>query len=101
MSVPGDTLLAAVADTLMPGVRVADDGALRTALAPVARAVRERRPDTDFDAWSQAEREELVDALLADPETPAAAGLRRVLALAARSFYGDPATWPALGCMSL
>jgi len=90
-------LLAAVADTLFPGVRIEDDGALRTALAPVARAVHARRPDDDFTAWSRADREALVGELLAAPDTPAAVGLERVRQVAARTFYGDPASWPALG----
>jgi choline dehydrogenase-like flavoprotein len=85
------SLLAAVADTLMPGVRIADDASLRTALAPVARAAR------DFASRPRAEREGLLRALLADPGTPAAIALGRVLEVAARSYYGDPANWPALG----
>ena len=69
------SLLSAVADTLMPGVVIEDDGTLRAALAPVARAVEARRPGTDFAAWSQAEREALIGDLLADPAAPAAAAL--------------------------
>jgi choline dehydrogenase-like flavoprotein len=92
-----DGLLGAVADTLMPGVAVADDGALRAALAPVARAVEARRPGSDFATWSRAEREALVGELLAEPDTPAGAALTRVLQVAARAFYGDPASWPRLG----
>ena len=63
-------LLGAVADALMPGVLIEDDGALRAALAPVARAVEARRPGSDFSAWSRADREALVGELLADPDTP-------------------------------
>ena len=93
---PSD-LLAAVADTLVPGVAIDDDAGLRAALAPVARAVQERRPSSDFAAWSRAEREALVADLLADPRSPAADVLERVLPVAARSFYGAPASWPELG----
>lgn len=90
-------LLAAVADTLVPGVRVADDGTLRAALAPIARTIDERRPGSDFAAWSRADREELVAAMLRHPDAPAALALQRVLRVAARSFYGDPRSWPPLG----
>jgi hypothetical protein len=90
-------LLDAVADTLVPGVRIEDDGTLRAALAPVARAVEACGPGSDFAAWSRAERESLLGELLTDPDEPVAAVLRRVLRVAARTFYGDPASWPALG----
>ena len=90
-------LLGAVADALVPGVVIEDDGALRAALAPVARAVDARRPGSDFAAWSRADREALVGELLADPDTPAGAALARVLQVAARTFYGDPGSWPGLG----
>ena len=76
---------------------IEDDGALRAALAPVARAVEARRPGSDFAAWSRAEREALVGELLADPDTPAGVALARVLQVAARTFYGDPGSWPGLG----
>jgi len=92
-----DGLLGAVADALMPGVVVADDGALRAALAPVARAVEARRPGSDFATWSRPEREALVGELLGEPDTPAGAALTRVLRVAARAYYGDPASWPRLG----
>ena len=88
-------LLEAVADTLVPGVRIGDDGTLRAALAPVARAVEARRPGVAFAAWSRADREALLGELLGAPD--AAAALQRVLRVAARTFYGDPAVWPALG----
>jgi choline dehydrogenase-like flavoprotein len=90
-------LVGAVADTLVPGVVIEDDGALRAALAPVARAVEARRPGSDFVAWSRAEREALVGELLADPGTPAGDALARVLQVAARTHYGDPRSWPGLG----
>jgi choline dehydrogenase-like flavoprotein len=90
-------LLAAVADTLMPGVRVADDGTLRTILAPVARAAQARRPGSDFATWSRAEREDLMAAILREPGAPAARAVERVLRVAARSFYGEPASWAPLG----
>jgi choline dehydrogenase-like flavoprotein len=94
---PAAGLLAAVADTLVPGARVDDDGPLLDALAPVARAVERRRPGTDLGAWSADERESLIGELLADERSAAAAALRRVLLVAARSFYGAPGSWPALG----
>src|SRR5688572_8367489 len=87
-------LLAAVADTLVPGARIEDDGTLRTALAPVARAVAARGAG-EFGAWTRPQREVLIGELLGDPQ--AATVLRRVLGVAARTFYGDPASWPALG----
>jgi choline dehydrogenase-like flavoprotein len=90
-------LLDAVADTLVPGVRIEDDGALRTELAPIARAVEARRPGSDFAAWSRTDRERLVEELLADPDAPAAVALRRVLDVAARAHYGDPGSWASLG----
>jgi choline dehydrogenase-like flavoprotein len=90
-------LLAALADTLFPGVAIPDDGALRAALAPVARAIHARRPDEDFAAWTRAEREALVAELLHAPATSAAVALDRVRQVAARTFYGDPASWSALG----
>ncbi len=90
-------LLAAVSDTLVPGVAVEDDAGLRAALAPVARAVQARRPGSEFAAWSRGEREALVGDLLADPTSPAADALRRVLPVAARSFYGAPGSWAELG----
>ena len=83
-------LLAAVADALMPGVSIEDDGALGAALAPVIRA-------PDFAAWSRADREALVGELLADPGTPAGVAVARVLQVAARTHYGDPGSWPGLG----
>ena len=92
-----DSLLGAVADTLTPGVRIEDDGALTAALAPVARAVEARRPGSAFAAWSRADREALVGELLADPDAPAAVALARVLRVAVRTFYADPGSWPALG----
>ena len=91
------SLLGAVADALMPGVVIEDDGTLRGALAPVARAVEARRPGSDFADWSRADREALVGELLAAPDAPAAVALARVLQVAARTFYGDPGSWPALG----
>ena len=90
-------LLAAVADTLVPGVRIEDDGALRDALAPVARAAEARSPGVDFAAWGRADREALVGALLADAGAPAAAALRRVLRVAARTYYGGSGSWEGLG----
>ena len=90
-------LLGAVADALMPGVVIEDDGALRAALAPVARAVEARRPGSDFATWSRADREALVGELLAEPDTPAGVALARVLRVAARTYYGDPGSWPGLG----
>jgi choline dehydrogenase-like flavoprotein len=92
-----DGLLGAIADTLMPGVVIEDDAALRTALAPVARAAEARRPGSDFAAWDRAAREALVGDLLAEPGTPAEAALARVLQVAARTYYGDPRSWPGLG----
>ena len=89
-----DSLLGAVADTLVPGARIEDDGALTAALAPVARAVEARRPGSAFAAWSRADREALVGELLADPDAPAAVALARVLRVAARTFYADPGSWP-------
>src|SRR5829696_1883611 len=91
------SLLNAVAATLVPGVRMEDDGALRTALAPVARAIEARRPGSDFTVWSRADREALIAELLAEPGTPAAVALTQVLQVAARAYYGDPGSWPALG----
>ena len=90
-------LLGAVADTLVPGARIEDDGALTAALAPVARAVEARRPGSAFAAWSRADREALVGELLGDPDAPAAVALARVLRVATRTFYADPRSWPALG----
>jgi choline dehydrogenase-like flavoprotein len=94
-------LLGAVADTLMPGVLIDDDGALRTALAPVARAVEACRPGSDFGAWSRADREALVGELLAQRDAPAAVALARVLRVAARTHYGSPGSWPGLGYRSM
>lgn len=96
MTAPDD-LLGAVADALVPGVVIEDDGALRAALAPVARAVEARRPGVGFAARSRADREALVGELLGDPDTPAGDALTRVLRVAARTFYGDPGSWPGLG----
>jgi hypothetical protein len=62
------TLLAAVADTLVPAVRIEDDGTPRTALAPVARAAEARSPGVEFATWSRAERESLLGELLAEPD---------------------------------
>jgi choline dehydrogenase-like flavoprotein len=90
MADPSPDLLGAVADTLMPGVGIEDDEALRAALAPVI-------PAADFAAWSRADREALVGELLADPDTPAGLALARVLQAAARTYYGDPGSWDALG----
>ena len=90
-------LLGAVADALMPGVVIEDDGTLRAALAPVARAVEARRPGSDFATWSRPDREALVGELLAEPDTPAGVALARVLRVAARTYYGDPGSWPGLG----
>jgi choline dehydrogenase-like flavoprotein len=90
-------LLGAVADTLIPGVVIEDDGALRTALAPVACAAEARRPGSDFAAWSRADREALVGELLAAPDAPAGVALARVLRVAARTHYGDARSWPGLG----
>ena len=90
-------LLGAVADTLMPGVLIEDDGTLRAALAPVVRAIEARRPGSDLAAWSRADREALVGELLADPDTPAAVALAQVLRVAARTYYGDPGSWEGLG----
>jgi hypothetical protein len=39
-------LLAALADTLVPGVCIEQDGALRAELEPFARLVEQRRPGT-------------------------------------------------------
>ena len=94
---PADGVLAAIADTLVPGARVEQDGALRATLAPVAQAAERRRPGTDLADWSRADREALVEELLAAPGSPAAGALDAVLRVAARSYYGDPASWPALG----
>ncbi|MEO8690418.1 MAG: FAD-binding protein, partial [Solirubrobacteraceae bacterium] len=96
MTAPDD-LLSAVADALVPGVVIEDDGALRAALAPVARTVEARRPGVGFAVWSRADREALVGELLGDPDTPAGDALTRVLRVAARTFYGDPGSWPGLG----
>ena len=90
-------LLGMVADTLVPGVVIEDDGALRAALAPVARAAEAHRPGSDFAAWSRADREALVGELLADPGTPAGVAVARVLQVAARTYYGDPGSWQGLG----
>src|SRR2546423_7521954 len=90
-------LLAAVADTLVPGVTIEDDGALRAELAPFARAVEPRRPGSEFASWRRADREAMVGELLADGTTPVGNSLHRVLLVAARTFYGDPASWPGLG----
>jgi choline dehydrogenase-like flavoprotein len=79
-----------VADALMPGVTIEDDGALGAAVAPVIGA-------PGFAGWSRADREALAGELLADPDTPAAAALAEVLRVAARTHYGDPASWPGLG----
>ena len=81
----------------VPGVRIEDDATLRTALAPVARAVHAHRPESELEEWSREDREALLGGLLADAGTPAAIALQRVLQVAARTFYSDPATWPALG----
>ena len=97
MGSASDSLLTSVADTLVPGVAIADDGTLRAKLAPFARAVAAHRPGTDFAAWSRAEREALIAEIMAEPGTAAGAGLRRVLLVAARTFYGDSASWPELG----
>ena len=97
MADPSAGLLGAVADSLMPGVVLEDDAALRAALAPVARAVDARRPGSDFATWSRADREALVGELLADPDTPAGTALARVLQVASRTYYGDPGSWPGLG----
>ena len=94
-----DGLLAAVADTLVPGASVADDGALRAGLAPVARALASRGPGVPFEALPRTEREALVGELLGDPA--AAAGLEAVRLAAARAVYGDPASWPALGYLPM
>jgi choline dehydrogenase-like flavoprotein len=102
--VPGTeslALLAAVADTLMPGVRLAEDGTLRADLAPVARVAAERRPGSDFAHWSRADREELLTAILRDPGSPAARAVLRVLTAAARRFYADPGSWGPLGYRSM
>jgi choline dehydrogenase-like flavoprotein len=102
--VPGTeslSLLAAVADTLMPGVRMADDGELRTALAGVARAIEARRPGSDFAAWSREQREALVGELLSGQDRAAGEALERVLRIAARELYADPATWEPLGYRSM
>ena len=88
-------LLDAIADTLVPGVRIDDDGTLRAALAPVARAAEARGARAGLSAWSREEREAFVGEVLADPDMGAV--LRRVLQVAARTHYGDPASWPALG----
>jgi choline dehydrogenase-like flavoprotein len=90
-------LLKAVADTLVPGVSVEDDGALRADLAPFARITGARRPGAEFGDWSRADREALVGELLADPSSALSGVLQRVLMVAARSHYGDPAAWPQLG----
>jgi choline dehydrogenase-like flavoprotein len=90
-------LLAAVADTLFPGVSVEEDGALRADLAPFARAVEARRPGSDFADWSRGDREGLVAELLDGPDSQLGAVLQRVLMVAARSHYADPASWAALG----
>src|SRR4051812_21425841 len=66
-----------LADTLVPGTRV-DVG------TPVALG-------DDFAALSRPEREARVAAVIDDPE------VRRVLLVAARTYYADPASWPALG----
>ncbi|HEV8153187.1 MAG TPA: GMC family oxidoreductase [Solirubrobacteraceae bacterium] len=94
---PATGLPAALADTLVPGARIDDDGSLEAQLAPVAQAAERRRPGTDFGGWDAGAREALVAELLADAGSPAASALRRLLLVAARSYYGDPASWPALG----
>ena len=95
------SLLNAVAETLMPGVVIEDDGTLRAALAPVARAVEARRPGSEFADWSHADREALIGELLADPGAPAALALVRVLRVAARTHYANPDTWPGLGYLPM
>jgi hypothetical protein len=67
------TLLAVVADTLVPAVRIIeDDGTPRTALAPVARAAKARSRGVEFATWSRAERESLLGELLAEPDAAVA-----------------------------
>lgn len=66
------TLLAAVADTLVPAVRIEDDGTPRTAPAPVARAAKARGPRVEFATWSRAERDSLLGELLAEPDAAVA-----------------------------
>ena len=88
-------LLTAVADTLVPGVRIGDDDALSAALAPVARAAGTRRPEP-LAAWNRSEREAFVSDLLAAGGT-AAEALRRVLRVAARTHYGAERSWQELG----
>ena len=95
-----DGLLAAVADTLVPGTPIEDDAALRAALAPVARAAAAQQPELPFEAWPPAEREALVGELLAEPGS-AAAALEAVRLVAARTHYGDPASWRALGYLHM
>src|SRR4051812_9839590 len=97
-----DGLLAALADTLVPGAVVEDDAALRAALAPVARAVAARRPGVALAAWDREKREALVGEVMTDPRSAAgAAALEAVRLVAARSFYGDPASWPTLGYLPM
>jgi choline dehydrogenase-like flavoprotein len=90
-------LLAAVADTLVPGVFVEEDGSLRAELAPFARAVNARRPGSDFADWSRDDREALVAELLDGTASPLGGVLQGVLLVAARTYYADPASWPVLG----
>ena len=85
----------------MPGVSIEDDGTLRAALAPVARAVKARRPGSELADWSHADREALIGELLADPGAPAALALVRVLRVAARTHYANPDTWPGLGYLPM
>lgn len=91
------SLLAALADTLVPGTAIEDDGTLCSALAPVARAIDARRPGTRFADWSRADREALVEDLLADRASGPALAVERVPLVAARTLYGRPRSWPALG----
>jgi choline dehydrogenase-like flavoprotein len=97
LRVESDDLLAAVADTLVPGVVIEEDGALRADLAPFARAAASRRPDVEFSRWTRADREALIGELMDDPGDPLAGLLQRVLLVAARTYYRDPATWPKVG----
>ncbi|MDQ6742183.1 MAG: GMC family oxidoreductase [Candidatus Dormibacteraeota bacterium] len=90
-------LLKAVADTLVPGVSVEDDGTLRSDLAPFARIVEARRPGVEFGDWSRADRESLVAELLGEPVTRLTGVLQRILMVAARRHYADPAVWSRLG----
>ncbi|MBJ7598050.1 MAG: hypothetical protein DLM67_02810 [Candidatus Nephthysia bennettiae] len=90
-------LLSAVADNLVPGVSIEDDGTLRANLAPFARIVGARRPGAEFGDWSREDREALVREVLADPDTALSGALQRVLTAAAGRHYGDAAEWPRLG----